>query len=158
MGRIYEVIYMNKKTSQKKLIPKPKNTFTCRWCSKEQSENNFFKSSLDNHANICKSCIKKKFNYLLSVCGKEKALFICCHYLNLAYFADIAVEFDIAQGLGYYIRLLNLRQNQCPDDFEKGIIKGYSECFVPIDNTDTEMKKKRLTEIISELEEVRNEI
>lgn len=149
---------MKKKTQLIIQEPKPKNYYTCRWCGNEQSEDYFFKCSLDNNAYICKTCIKRKYEYLLSVCGKEKTLFICCHYLNLAYFAEIANEFDVAQGLGYYIRLLNLKQNKHPDDFEKGILKGYSENFAPIDNIDTEMKKKRLTEIISELEVIRDEI
>lgn len=147
----------------KKKIKKPDNKpeklkYVCHWCNKQQTEDKFFKCSLDNHANICKSCIKKKYDNLLSVCGKEKTLFICCHYLNLSYFSEIANEFDVSQGLGHYIRLLNLKQLRHPEDFEKGILKGYSDSFAPIDNTAKEIIKKRLTEIISELEKARDEI
>ena len=42
---------------------------------------------------------------------------VCCHYLDIAFFFDIYKSLEIGQGLGYYIRQLNLLQNRNPDNY-----------------------------------------
>ena len=140
---------MNKKQGK---IPSIK--YNCKWCGKDKIESNFFKCSVENGIGICKKCAKQKYNELNRECEKHIAILIMCHYLNIAFYFDIFKSLKIGEGIGYYIRQLNLTQNRNPDTFEQGILKNKVIEFVPIDmkivNT-----KDRLSELLSDLEKVK---
>lgn len=108
--------------SKKKVIKKePKPVYRCRYCEKEKTEDKFFKCSIQHKSFICQDCIKKKYNDLNARCEKHLAIFICCAILDIAFYWDIFRSLDIGQGIGYYVRQLNLVQNQNPDTFEDDI-------------------------------------
>ena len=105
---------------------------------------------------ICSDCIKKKYEEICAKREKVLAIIICCHYLDIAFYKYIYDSLGDKQGIGYYVRQLNLAQND-PDNFEKGLlhnnIVGYSETDKRIDNA-----KKNLDKIIENIIEVRNDI
>ncbi len=121
------------KKTNKKLIREQKNIYTCRYCNNEKSEDKFFKCAIQHRSYICTDCIKKIYNRLNENCEKYLAIFICCHYLDIAFYWDIYESLKIGEGIGYYIRQLNLVQNQNPDTFEDGIIKNNIIDYTPKD-------------------------
>lgn len=135
----------------------PVKKYTCKWCGIEKPEKrNFFKCSVDHGVYICVDCIKEKYNTICSQSKKFIAVLVCCHYLDIAFYKYIYDSLEDGQGIGYYVRQLNLAQND-PDDFEKGLlhnnIVGYRETDKRIDNA-----KKNLDIIIENIIEVRNDI
>ena len=146
---------MKKKTKLK--IQEPKNYYTCRWCGNEKSEDKFFKCSIQHKSYICTDCIKAKYNDLNGKCEKYLAIFICCSALDIAFYWDIYRSLEIGQGIGIYVRQLNLLQNQNPDTFEDGIIKNNIIDYTPEDMK-IDKAKAELRDIISRLEVIRDEI
>ena len=122
----------NKKTKRKtKKVSIP--NIVCKWCGIENPETDYFKCSVDHGAFICKDCINKKYEDLKGITQKQTAIFICCHHLNIAYSEDIFKTLDIGEGIGHYIRALNLKQNKIIDSFEESILKDSTFSFVPRD-------------------------
>lgn len=144
-------------SSKKPVKGKTEATYQCRWCGNEKAESGFFKCAIDHKSFICKDCIKAKYNELNSKCEKYLAIFICCHYLDIAFYWDIYETLQIGEGIGYYVRQMNLVQNQNPDSFEEGIIKNNIIDYTPKD-LKSEKIKEQLTDIISKLEAVRNDV
>lgn len=148
--------FMKRNSQKKQAVTEHTKTYTCKWCGKNKSENKFFKCSIDRGVLICSDCIKKKYNEICSEREKVLAIIICCHYLDIAFYKYIYDSLEDCQGIGYYIRQLNLIQND-PDNFEKGLlhnnIVGYKEADKRVDNA-----KKSLDKIIEILTEVRNDI
>lgn len=70
---------------------------------------------------------------------------------------DIYKSLEIGQGLGYYIRQLNLLQNRNPDSYEKGILKDCNIDYTPTEYSNTYVKSK-LDDVIKELEMIKNDI
>ncbi len=140
-----------------KIIQEPKNHYSCRWCNKEKSEDKFFKCAIQHRSFICMNCIKEKYNQLNEKHERYLAIFICCHYLDIAFYWDIYESLKIGEGIGYYIRQLNLLQNQNPDTFEDGIIKNNIIDYTPKDYK-ADRIKQRLKNIITELEAVKNDV
>lgn len=143
----------------KKAVKKPeKPKYTCRWCGKEKTEDKFFKCAITHGSFICMDCIKQKYNDINEKCEKYIAILICSHYLDIAFYYDVYQSLGIGEGLGYYIRQLNLLQNQHPDTFAEGIIKNNNI----VDYTPKDMKiekaKTELTETINKLEAIRNDL
>lgn len=134
----------------------PKNIYTCRWCNKEKSEDKFFKCAIQNKSFICTECIKEIYNRLNENCEKYLAIFICCHYLDIVFDVNIYNSLEIGQGIGYYVKQLNLMQNQSPDSFADGIIKSNIISVIPKDNKKDKIKQQ-LKNIIEELETVKND-
>lgn len=146
-----------KRKAVKEKIQEPKNYYTCRWCSKEKSEDKFFKCSIQHKSFICTDCIKEKYNALNGKCEKYLAIFICCSALDIAFYWDIYRSLEIGQGIGIYVRQLNLLQNQNPDTFEDGVIKNNIIDYTPKDMK-SEKAKAELTDILNRLEVIRNDI
>lgn len=100
--------------------------------------------------------INYKYDEICAKREKVLAVIICCHYLDIAFYKYIYNSLEKEQNLGFYIRQLNLSQND-PDDFEKGLlhnnIVGYREADKRIDKA-----KKSLDKIIEDITEVRNDI
>lgn len=139
-------------------IPKPKSDmkdYQCRWCGEIKREDKYFKCSIDHGAVICIDCAKKKYKKLNEVCDKHIAIFLMCHHLNLMYDFRIYQSLDITQGIGYYIRMLNLKQNNNPKSFEEGFIKNSVNTFVSPD-VRISMAKDILSEIIVDLDKIKN--
>ncbi len=145
------------KKTNKKSIREQKNIYTCRYCNNEKSEDKFFKCAIQNKSFICTDCIKEIYNRLNEKCEKFIAVFICCHYLDIAFYWDIYESLKIGEGVGYYIRQLNLVQNQNPDTFEDGIIKNNIIDYTPKDYKSKNIKQQ-ITNIIAELEAVKNDV
>lgn len=144
--------------SKKKVVPKePKPVYRCRYCDKEKTEDKFFKCSIQHKSYICTNCIKAKYNDLNGKCEKYLAIFICCSALDIAFYWDIYRSLEIGQGIGIYVRQLNLLQNQNPDTFEDGIIKNNIIDYTPEDMK-IDKAKAELRDIISRLEVIRDEI
>ena len=129
------------------------NTYKCRWCEKEKRESGFYRCSITNKSFICKNCIDHKFDELILKYDYNRAIFIVCHYLDIAYYEDIAKVVE-NENIGYYIRQLNLIQNTI-DNFETSIIKNKSVEFTPPDYKYTETKH-RLGAIIKDIEQLRD--
>ena len=146
-----------KKNNKIKIVKEPKNCYTCRWCNVEKSEDRFFKVSIQHRSFICTDCIKQKYEELNGRCEKYLAIFICCSALDIAFYWDIYRSLDIGQGIGYYVRQLNLLQNQNPDSFEQGIIKNKIIDYTPKDYK-SDKTKTELTEIINKLEMIKNDL
>lgn len=140
-----------------KVIQEPKNMYTCRWCNKDKPEDKFFKCAIQHKSFICTDCIKEIYNRLNENCEKYLAIFICCHYLDIAFYWDIYETLQIGEGIGYYVRQMNLVQNQNPDSFEEGIIKNSIIDYTPKD-LKKEKIKQQLKNIIAELEAVKNDV
>lgn len=142
-----------KKTAKKPEKPK----YICRWCGKEKDETHFFKCAITHGSFICMDCIKQKYNEINEKCEKYIAIPICSHYLDIAFYYDVYQSLGIGEGLGYYIRQLNLMQNNDISSFEESVLKSNI-----IDCTPNEMKiekaKNELTEIINKLEAVKNDL
>ena len=100
-------------------------------------------------------CIKKKYNELNKRCEKYQAIFICCAILDIAFYFDIYQSLKTGEGIGHYIRQLNLLQNQNPDSFEEGIIKHDILNYEP-DDMKIEKSKDELSRIIEELQNIKN--
>ncbi len=130
--------------------------YTCKWCKAEKTEDKFFKCCVNRGVLICSSCIKKKYEEICAQHEKLVAIVVCCHYLDIAFYKYIYDSLGDKQGIGYYIRQLNLIQNN-PDDFEKGLlhnnILSYTQTDKRIDNA-----KNQLSKVIKDLEAVRNDI
>lgn len=146
-----------KRKAVKKTIQEPKNYYPCRWCGKEKSEDKFFKCSIQHKSFICTDCIKEKYNSLNGKCEKYLAIFICCSALDIAFYWDIYRSLKIGQGIGIYVRQLNLLQNQNPDTFEDGVIKNNIIDYTPKDMK-IEKAKAELTDIMNRLEVIRDDI
>lgn len=143
-----------KKTAKKPEKPK----YTCRWCGKEKDETHFFKCAITHGSYICKDCIKRKYNEVNEKCEKYIAILICSHYLDIAFYYDVYQSLGIGEGLGYYIRQLNLIQNQNPDTFAEGIIKNNNIIDYTPKDLKIEKAKSELTEIIDKLEAIKNDL
>lgn len=123
---------MNKKTKRKSRKAPILKT-VCKWCGIDKPETDYFKCSLDHGAFICKDCINKKYDDLKEITQKQTAIFICCHHLNIAYSEDVFKTLDIGEGIGHYIRAMNLKQNKDIESFEESILKDSTFSFVPRD-------------------------
>ena len=143
--------------NKKRINNKTSVLYKCRWCNKEKSDKAFYKCSIENHSYICTECITQKYKEIICKHEKYKALMVCCHYLDIAFFFDIYKSLEIGQGLGYYIRQLNLLQNRNPDSYEKGILKDCSIDYTPTEYSNTYLKSK-LDDVIKELEVIKNDI
>lgn len=144
------------KTKKKQVIQNEPLT-KCHWCGKEKKQSQFFKISLVRGADICTDCINAKYTDLCTKTDKAKAILACCHYLDTAFNYDICKSLAIGEGIGIYLRQLNLRQNQDPENFEQGLIHGFD--FIAEHQEITNKKaKNELTEIINKLEMIKNEI
>ena len=143
------------KNTKKSITNEP--PIQCRWCGKEKKQRKYFKCSIDNRINICTDCITEKYKALCDKTDKAKAILICCHYLDIAFIYEIFKSLAIGEGIGIYIRQLNLRQNQHPDNFEQGILSGCDLITDYKENTRNQTKDK-ITNIIKELENIRNDI
>lgn len=148
---------------RKKKVPEPvcppKIKYTCSWCGKEKAEYKFFRCSLDKGLNICTDCIKAKYDEVASQYGKMLAIIVCCHYLDVGFNYDIFKSLKPNDGIGYYLRQFNLlpNRNQNPDNFEQGLLK--SGIIQPASNYTSNVSiKQELTNVIEELERVRNGI
>lgn len=138
----------------KEEVPK----YTCKWCGIEKRANrNFFKYCIRRNVYICSSCIKDKYNSLCSKCEKALAVLICCHYLDVCFSIEVYNELKDYHGIGDYVRLLNLRQHQNPDNFENGLLKSNAVCIGAKPKNSCENKEK-LNKIITDLQKVRNEL
>ncbi len=146
-------------TKKKKIkaIHEPKDIYTCRLCNKEKPEDKFFKCAIQHKSFICTDCIKGIYNRLNEKCEKYLAIFICCHYLDIAFYWDIYESLKIGEGIGYYVKQLNLVQNQIPDTFEDGIIKNNIIDYTPKDYKAVRIKQQ-IANIITELEAVKNDV
>ena len=147
------------KNINKQKMPSEMESYTCRWCGKEKKENKFFKCSIDHNALICQDCIKKKYKELLERTDKAKAILICCHHLNIAFLYDIYKSLNIGEGIGIYVRQLNLTQNRNPENFEEGLINHFEldNNAVKNDWLISEAKKK-IDEVIKNLEVIHSDL
>lgn len=144
--------------SKKKVVPKePKPVYRCRYCDREKTEDKFFKCSIQHKSFICQDCIKKKYNDLNARCEKHLAIFICCAILDIAFYWDIYRSLDIGQGIGYYVRQLNLLQNQNPDTFEDGVIKNNIIDYTPKDMK-IDKAKTEINNVICMLDAIKNDL
>lgn len=144
--------------SKKKVIKKePKTAYRCRYCDKDKPEDKFFKCAIQHKSFICQDCIKKKYNDLNARCEKHLAIFICCAILDIAFYWDIYRSLEIGQGIGYYVRQLNLVQNQNPDTFEDGIIKNNIIDYTPKDMK-IDKAKTEINNIIAMLDAIKNDL
>lgn len=144
------------KTKKKQVIQNEPLT-KCQWCGKEKKQSQFFKISLVRGAYICTDCINAKYTDLCTKTDKAKAILACCHYLDTAFNYDICKGLAIGEGIGIYLRQLNLRQNQNPENFEQGLTDGFD--FIAEHQELTNKKaKNELTEIMNKLEMIKNEI
>ena len=131
-------------------------TYTCKWCGAEKPENKFFKCCVNRGVLICSSCIKKKYEEICAQREKLVAIVICCHYLDIAFYKYIYDSLGDKQGIGYYVRQLNLMQND-PDNFEKGLLHNNILSYVQVDKR-IDNAKNQLSRVINDLEGVRNDI
>lgn len=143
--------------TKKKQITQTEPLTKCQWCGKEKKQSQFFKISLVRGAGICTDCINAKYTDLCTKTDKAKAILACCHYLDTAFNYDICKGLDIGEGIGIYLRQLNLRQNQEPENFEQGLIDGFDFNAEHQELTNKKAKNE-LTEIINKLEMIKNEI
>lgn len=139
--------------SKKAVKSKSDQVYNCRWCEKEKHESGFYRCSITNKSFICKNCIDHKFNELVLKYDYNRAIFIVCHYLDIAYYEDIAKVVE-NENIGYYLRQLNLIQNTI-DNFETSIIKNKNVEFTPPEYKYIETKR-RLSDIIEEIEQLRD--
>lgn len=146
---------MNKK--KKCTIKEPRTVYHCRFCDKDKTDDKFFKCSIQHRSFICQDCIKKKYNELNARCEKHIALFICCATLDIAFYWDIYRSLEIGQGIGYYVRHLNLVQNQNPDTFAEGVIKNNIIDYTPKDMK-TDKAKAEISNVISMLDAIKNDL
>lgn len=146
---------MKKKKPAKK---QEKIKYICRWCDKEKTEDKFFKCAITHGSFICMDCIKRKYNEVNEKCEKYIAILICSHYLDIAFYYDIYQSLGVGEGLGYYIRQLNLTQNQNPDTFAEGIIKNNNIVDYTPKDLKIEKAKTELTNILSRIEEIKNDL
>lgn len=110
---------------KKKVVEKPKEVikYTCLCCGVEKNETNFFKSKWSqvwNNSNktvlFCKECIQKIFTEMSQRYNSEEvALKICCHYLDVPFYASLyksITENNSIFNVGLYLRQLQMRQYQ----------------------------------------------
>ena len=134
---------------------KKNNTlYKCRLCDKEKAASKFFKCSIDNKTLICNDCINQKYKEILRKSDKAKALFVCCHHLNVPFCLDIYNSLNVCDGLGIYIRQLNLAQNST-ESFEDGLVKYVDLNIFPKETARNEAKTEILN-TIKQLEEMVN--
>lgn len=146
---------LNKK--KKAIAKEPKPIYHCRFCNKDKSEDDFFKCSIQHRSFICQDCIKEKYSELNARCEKHIALFICCATLDIAFYWDIYRSLEIGQGIGYYVRHLNLVQNQNPDTFAEGVIKNNIIDYTPKDMK-IDKAKAEISNVISMLDAIKNDL
>lgn len=157
-GVFYQMgVFMRKKKTPE-LPPKEETRkYICSWCGKELPENKFFQCSLKKNIHICSSCIKGKYNELVGQYEKMIAILVCCHYLDIGFNYDLFKSLKPDCGFGDYLRMLNLLQNQNPDNFEQGLLK--SGIIQPTsDYVDNMSLKQELSAVVGELERIRNSI
>ncbi len=145
------------KNINKQKMPSEMESYTCRWCGKEKKENKFFKCSIDHNAPLCKKCIIAKYDELLVKTDKAKALFACCHHLDVPFVYKIYQSLGIGEGINIYIKYLNLPQYKNTGTFEDGLIDHLDLKIYPIEQNRNETKQK-LEDIIKRLEAVRNDL
>lgn len=146
---------MNKK--KKTIVKKSDLVYHCRFCNKDKIESDFFKCSIQHKSFICQDCIKKKYIDLNARCEKYIAIFICCATLDIAFYWDIYRSLEIGQGIGYYVRQLNLLQNQNPDTFAEGVIKNNIIDYTPKDMK-IDKAKAEISNVISMLDALKNDL
>lgn len=152
MGRKKKVV-QEAEQEVKEQVPK----YTCKWCGIEKPEKrNFFKCCVNRGVLICSDCIKKKYEEICAKREKLVAIVICCHYLDIAFYKYIYDSLEDRQGIGYYIRQLNLYQND-PDNFEKGLLHNNILSYVQVDKR-IDNAKNQLSKVIKDLEDIRNDI
>lgn len=125
----------------------------CRWCDEEKAASKFFKCSIDNKTLICNDCINQKYKEILQKSDKAKALLVCCHHLNVPFVYDIFNSLNVSDGLGIYIRQLNLTQNYQNGTFEDGLVKYVDLNIFPKETARNEAKTEILN-TIKQLEEM----
>lgn len=140
-------------SKKKSIKSKSEQVYKCRWCDRDKRESGFYRCSITNKSFICKNCIDRKFEELVLKYDYNRAIFIVCHYLDVAYYEDISKLVE-NENIGYYLRQLNLMQNNI-ENFETSIIKNKSVEFTPPDYKYTETKR-RLGDIIQEIEQLRD--
>lgn len=141
-------------SKKKKVVKKPETVYRCRWCDKDKAESRFFKCSIQHKSFICKSCINRKYNELNIKYDKSIAIYIVCHYLDIPYYSDCVKSLGADEGIGYYIKQLNLTQNDI-ENFEMGIIKNNCVDFSPPEYTFVNVKY-RLDEVIDKIQRIRD--
>ncbi len=146
---------LNKKKNT--TVKEPKPVHHCRFCDKDKPEDKFFKCSIQHKSFICQDCIKKKYSELNARCEKHLAIFICCAALDIAFYWDIYRSLEIGQGIGYYVRQLNLLQNQNPDTFAEGVIKNNIIDYTPKDMKIDKVKAE-ISNVISMLDAIKNDL
>ena len=90
-------------------------------------------------------------------CEKHLAIFICCATLDISFYWDIYRSLEIGQGIGYYVRQLNLLQNQNPDTFAEGVIKNNIIDYTPKDMK-IDKAKAEISNVISMLDAIKNDL
>ncbi|MGN0618461.1 MAG: hypothetical protein ACI4J7_05520 [Ruminiclostridium sp.] len=141
-------------SKKKRVVKQPETVYRCRWCDKDKAENRFYHCAITHKSFICKSCINRKYNELDIKYGKDTAIYIICHYLDIPYYSDCVKSLGADKGIGYYIKQLNLMQNDI-ENFEMGIIKNNCIDFAPPQYTFIKAKYK-LNDIIDRLKEIRD--
>ena len=140
--------------SKKKVIKKePEAVYKCRWCDKDKRESRFYRCAITHKSFICKDCIDRKYDELALKYDKNKAIFIICHYLDIPYYSDCVKSLGADEGIGYYIKQLNLMQNDI-ENFEMGVIKNNCIDFKPPEYIHIEATSS-LDEVIDRLETIR---
>ena len=147
---------MNLGRKKKYKNAEPVKMYTCKWCGESKREDKFFKCCINRDVLICSDCIKKKYEEICAKREKVLAIIICCHYLDIAFYKYIYDSLGDKQGIGYYVRQLNLYQNE-PDDFAKGLLHNNILSYVQVDKR-IDNAKNQLNRIIKDLEGVRNDI
>lgn len=112
--------------------------------------------AINHKAFICKKCINHKYDEICAKREKVLAVIICCHYLDIAFYKYIYDSLGDKQGIGYYVRQLNLYQNE-PDDFAKGLLHNNILSYVQVDKR-IDNAKNQLSKVIKDLEGIRNDI
>ena len=147
---------MNLGRKKKYKNAEPVKMYTCKWCGEEKTESEFYRCAINHKAFICKKCINHKYDEICAKREKVLAVIICCHYLDIAFYKYIYDSLGDKQGIGYYVRQLNLYQNE-PDDFAKGLLHNNILSYVQVDKR-IDNAKNQLNRIIKDLEGVRNDI
>ncbi len=105
---------------------------------------------------ICTDCITQKYNDVLQRSDKAKALLVCCHHLDIPFIYEIFNSLNVCEGLGIYIRQLNLTQNST-DNFEDGLINYVDLSVNPKEFIRDEVKTE-LRNLLKRMEETVNDL
>ena len=76
--------------------------------------------------------------------------------MDIAFYKYIYDSLGDKQGIGYYVRQLNLYQNES-DDFAKGLLHNNILSYVQVDKR-IDNAKNQLSKVIKDLEGIRNDI